>query len=89
MMIPIPARGIYRGVSGVNEARDVAGISDVAITAKPDQLLEPLPEGASYLGFIFARSAEPADVESSLRTAHARLAFAIEPEIRMLANQRQ
>ena len=27
------------------------------ITAKPDQLLEPLPEAGSYLGFIFARAA--------------------------------
>ena len=54
MMIPIPARGVYRGVSGVDAARLVDGVDDVTITAKPDQLLVPLPEGASYLGFIFA-----------------------------------
>ena len=34
-----------------------ARIDDVRITAKTDQLLVPLPEGASYLGFIFARGA--------------------------------
>ena len=33
----------------------VPHVEEVRITAKPDQLLEPLPEGDSYLGFIFAR----------------------------------
>ena len=81
MMIPIPRRGIFRGVDGVDAARARAGIDDVRITAKPDQLLVPLPEGASYLGFIFARARAPAAVEQALRAAHARLAFAIDPEV--------
>jgi len=84
MMIPIPARGIYRGVSGVDAARLVAGVDDVTITAKPDQLLVPLPEGASYLGFIFAHGGTSASVTQSLRGAHTRLRFAIEPELRVL-----
>ena len=66
---------------GVDEARAVAGIDDVRITAKTDQLLVPLPEGASYLGFIFARGDAPGEVERALRAAHARLRFAIDPEI--------
>ena len=49
------------------------------ITAKPDQLLVPLPEGASYLGFIFARARRAVGVEQALRDAHARLTFAIDP----------
>src|SRR6185295_6140623 len=53
MMIPIPRRGLFRGVDGVEAARSVPHIADVQITAKPDQRLLPLPEGASYLGFIF------------------------------------
>lgn len=84
MMIPIPARGIYRDVSGVDEARAIAGIDDVRMTAKADQLLVPLPEGASYLGFIFARGDTPQDVERALREAHGRLDFAIEPELRVV-----
>jgi phosphoribosylaminoimidazole carboxylase (NCAIR synthetase) len=84
MMIPIPRRGIYRGVSGLDAARAVAGIVDVRITAKLDQLLLPLPEGASYLGFIFARAARAGDVDLALRTAHARLTFTIAPEMRVL-----
>jgi ATP-grasp domain/L-amino acid ligase C-terminal domain 2/ATP-grasp N-terminal domain len=84
MMIPIPGRGVYRGVDGVAEARLVTGIDDVAITAKTDQVLVPLPEGASYLGFIFAHGDATATVDHALRDAHARLRFAIEPELRVV-----
>jgi len=84
MMIPIPRRGIYRGVDGVEAARAVPHVDDVRITAKTDQLLVPLPEGASYLGFIFARADRPADVDRALRTAHAQLRFTVDPEFRVL-----
>jgi len=47
----------------------------VIITAKVGQMLVPLPEGASYLGFIFARGGDPATVERALRRAHAKLSF--------------
>jgi biotin carboxylase len=85
MMIPIPRRGILRGVEGIDAARQVAGIDDIRITAKPDQLLVPLPEGASYLGFIFARAENPGAAELALRSAHAQLAFRIEPAITLVA----
>jgi hypothetical protein len=62
----------------------VPGITDIRITARPDQLLVPLPEGASYLGFIFARADDPASVEGALRAAHARLAFAIDRPMPMV-----
>jgi hypothetical protein len=81
MMIPIPRRGMFRRADGVDQARQVVGVDDVRITAKADQMLVPLPEGASYLGFIFASGDSPGDVEGALRAAHARLAFAIDPEI--------
>ncbi len=84
MMIPIPRRGILRGVSGVDEAQSLPGVDDIRITAKPDQLLVPIPEGASYLGFIFARHPDPGEVERVLREAHARLEFTIAPELRVL-----
>jgi predicted ATP-grasp superfamily ATP-dependent carboligase len=85
MMIPIPRRGLFRGVSGLESARQVEGIDDVRVTAKPDQLLVPLPEGASYLGFIFARAARAADVEQALRAAHECMTFSIDPEIPVIA----
>ncbi|MCU1260813.1 MAG: ATP-dependent carboxylate-amine ligase domain protein ATP-grasp [Bryobacterales bacterium] len=77
MMIPIPRGGIYEDVRGEDVAREVPGIEDVIVTAKRGQKIVPLPEGASYLGFIFARGAESADVEAALRAAHAKLDFQI------------
>lgn len=77
MMIPVPGAGIYESVAGISEARSIDGIEDIVITAKTGQKLVPLPEGASYVGFIFAAGASPAAVENSLRLAHARLRFEI------------
>ncbi len=81
MMIPIPQGGMLRAVYGQDEARAVPGITGVEITAKLNHPLVPLPEGASYLGFIFARSATPAAAEAALRQAHHFLRFTIEPTI--------
>lgn len=78
MMIPIPRGGVYRGVEGLDEARQVGSIEEIHIAAKPDAVLVPLPEGKSYLGFIFARADDPQTVEEALRAAHARLSFSIE-----------
>jgi hypothetical protein len=78
MMIPIPKRGILKQVEGIELASAVPGIEEVRITAKTDQLLERLPEAGSYLGFIFARGADPGDLVSALKAAHARLRFRIE-----------
>ena len=71
-MIPIPRGGYLRKVTGLAEAGQVAGIEEVAITAKIGQRLVPLPEGSSYLGFIFARATSPEDVETALRLAASR-----------------
>lgn len=84
MMIPIPRRGVYRGVSGVGNARRITGIDDVIITAKPDSTLVPLPEGRSYLGFIFATNDSPASVEEALRRAHERLDFRIDRDVTLI-----
>jgi hypothetical protein len=81
MMIPIPRRGLFKGVDGDEEARSVTHVEDVHITAKVDQLLEPLPEAGSYLGFIFARAPEAGDAEQAVREAHQRLHFRIDPAI--------
>ena len=87
MMIPIPWRGIFRRVEGRDEAGVVEGIEAVHITAKPDQILVPLPEGASYLGFIFARGRRSTEVVDALRAAHARLCFFIDSEVPVLQSR--
>ena len=81
MMIPIPLQGVLREVEGVNVARAVPGVADVRITAKTDAQLLPLPEGRSYLGFIFARGTDPAQTVAALRASHAHLRFRIDKEL--------
>ncbi|MBV8819621.1 MAG: ATP-grasp domain-containing protein, partial [Acidobacteriaceae bacterium] len=81
MMVPIPASGIYRSVEGVEDARAVPHVTDVVITAKEGQRLLQLPEGSSYLGFLFARAELPEQVEAALRRAHSKLRFQIATEL--------
>ena len=79
MMIPIPRSGIYRRVEGIETATHVPHVEDIHITAKADQQLLALPEGSSYLGFIFAKADAPSFAERAVREAHARLRFTIDP----------
>ncbi len=81
MMLPIPRRGILHGVRGIEEARAVPGVEDVVITVPDGREVVPLPEGDSYLGFLFAKGETPAAVEAALREAHRRLAFDIRPPL--------
>jgi biotin carboxylase len=84
MMIPIPRRGWLKRVDGEQQARAVPNVEDVRITAKPGQLLEPLPEAGSYLGFIFARATSTTAADAAVRAANAQLSFAIEPAIEVV-----
>ena len=77
MMVPIPRAGVLRDASGLDAARAVPGVTDVSVTAKVGQILQTLPESASYLGFIFARGADDGAVLAALREAHACLQFTI------------
>jgi biotin carboxylase len=79
MMLPIARGGVLREVRGVGAARDVPLVEDVVITARAGEVLVPLPEGASYPGFVFARGDAPAAVEHALREAHRRLEFDVAP----------
>jgi len=81
MMIPIPGAGLLKSVEGVAEAAAVPGVEEVDITARIHYPIVPLPEGDSYLGFIFVRAETPDAVEAALREAHSRLRFQIQPSI--------
>ena len=81
MMIPIPGEGILKVIGGQDQAQAVPGVEEVVISVRPGERLLPLPEGSSYLGFIFARGETPAQVEAALRGAHARLSFSIAPTL--------
>ena len=78
-MIPVPGAGVLEEVAGVEAARAVPGIEDVAITAHRGETLVSWPEGSRYPGFIFARGDRPDLVERALREAHRRLRFTLRP----------
>jgi len=71
---------VLRAVRGVEAARAVPGIDGIDVTAHPGQRLVPLPEGAQYPGFLFARAESPAAVVTALRRGYACLTFDLEPE---------
>jgi biotin carboxylase len=75
MMIPIPHAGVYRGVQGLERARQIPGVEDIVITAKEGQETLPLPEGSSYLGFLFFRGKSADLVPEALREVHRCLKF--------------
>ena len=71
LMLPTPQAGTLRRVEGVLEARALPGVDDVVIALREGYELVPLPEGGSYLGFVFASGPSPSDVEATLRRANA------------------
>jgi biotin carboxylase len=77
MMIPIPQAGTLQEVLGREEAECVPGVEEIRLTIPVGHEIVPLPEGARYLGFIFARAETPERAESALREAHRRLKFII------------
>jgi hypothetical protein len=81
MMIPVPASGILDEVEGLERARGVAHIEAIEITARLRDRVVAWPEGASYLGFIFARAEKPEEAEAAVRAAHAMLHFKLIAEL--------
>ena len=81
LMLPIRRRGILEAVRGVEAARAVPLIEDVVITAHLREELVPLPEGGSYLGFVFARADSPEQVEAALRTAGNQIEAVVAPRL--------
>ena len=79
LMLPTQHAGTLRRVEGVLDALKVDGVEDVVITVREGYELVPLPEGNSYLGFVFATAGDPADVERALREAHRRLNVVVAP----------
>ncbi len=81
MMIPVPSSGVLEKVKGEDAARETPGITGLEITARLHDYIVAWPEGSSYLGFLFARADEPAQVEEALREAHAKLKFTLTPRL--------
>ena len=71
--------GCLRRVEGVLEARRVRYVEDLVIAVREGYELVPLPEGSSYLGFLFARAPGPGLVEAALREAYSKLNVVVSP----------
>jgi ATP-grasp domain/L-amino acid ligase C-terminal domain 2 len=81
MMIPVPSSGILENIQGEEAARAIPGIKELLITARLHDYIEAWPEGASYLGFLFAAAETQGAVEQILRAAHAKLRFTMTPRL--------
>ncbi len=79
LMLPTEEAGILRRVEGVMKAEKVPYIDDIEISLREGYHVTPLPEGASYLGFIFSSAPDSDKVEQALRNAHALLNPVIAP----------
>jgi len=72
-MMQAPREGRFVEMRGISAATSVANVDEVIVSARPAQVLTPLPDGFLYLGFIFARARTPSEVEGALRAAFSRL----------------
>jgi biotin carboxylase len=84
LMIPITKAGSLRRIEGITRARAVPFIEDILINIREGYELIPLPEGSSYLGFMFACAPKPEQVEAALRKAHAELDVIVAPVMKLL-----
>jgi len=87
MMMPIPRSGVLRRVTGMQAARAVPGVEGVTVALKPGESIRTLPDGDSYLGFIFALGTAPAQVEQSLRASFAELKFELSPLLELWSTE--
>ena len=85
LMIPIRQSGTLRRIEGILAARKIPLVEDVVILVREGYELVTLPEGGSYLGFVFARGQDPAAVEQALRLAYACLNVVVAPFWRLEA----
>lgn len=79
LMIPIPSAGILKRVEGLLQAQRIPFISELSIEVRDGYELVPLPEGNSYLGFIFSEAPTVAEAEKALRDAHDCLNIVVAP----------
>lgn len=79
LMLPTGKAGVLRRVEGIMAAQQVEGIHELVLSVREGHRLVPLPEGASYLGFMYALADSPEQVERALREAHAKINVVVVP----------
>lgn len=78
LMIPTPATGTLSKISGEEETREIPGVTGIDFTMVPGDRVVAPPDGERYLGFVYARSDLPEQVESALRKAMTTLEVQLE-----------
>lgn len=86
LMIPVTQHGILKRIEGLLYASKIEFIEDINIQLRDGYELVPLPEGNSYLGFVFAKAPSYEQVEQALRKAYACLNVVVAP-LWKLSNQ--
>ena len=79
LMIPIRQQGLLRRVEGLLAASKTEFIEDIEISIQEGYEIIPLPEGDSYLGFIFAKAPTAEQAELALRQAYEKLKIITSP----------
>ena len=79
LMIPITDSGLLKRVEGLTDAMQVKYIKDIEIHIREGYELVPLPEGSSYLGFIFAQAPGYEETFQALKSAYQKLRFVTQP----------
>ena len=79
-MIPVTDAGILQRIEGMTEALQVPYVKDLEIHIAPGYELIPLPEGSSYLGFIFAQGPDYRLTYQALKDAYQKLRFVTRPK---------
>ena len=80
LMIPITNSGLLKRVEGLTDAMQVKYIKDIEIHIREGYELVPLPEGSSYLGFIFAQAPSYKETFHALKSAYQKLQFITQPK---------
>jgi biotin carboxylase len=79
LMLPIKEAGVLRRVEGVLNAEKIPYIDNIEISLREGYKVYPLPEGASYLGFVFSTAPDADTVEDALRDADSLINAVIAP----------
>lgn len=78
LMIPSPHSGILGAVEGIEDVKEIDGVTGIDITMVPGDRIEAPPRGERYVGFVYARAKNPQQVESALREAMSKLEVQLE-----------
>lgn len=80
LMLPIPATGTLSAIEGVADVEARPAVDAVTLTVPIGRVVEALPEGDRYLGFVFAGGADAQAVEEELRVAAEMLTVLVDGE---------